>query len=158
MVNFPIKSSQWFYYYNTNKYYTNLIEIRNFKKHFIKFLEKHRHSTSRIIQYKKKFKKYISDQRGQARTEILSDFFRMNVICEDLGIDASEYEACLEVLKREYFRLLGYNFMKDKKKLFEEMVPPLPEERYSEKDVEEILSFFGKRRKKLKVYVWKSKE
>ena len=152
----PIKGHDWFLYYTLNEYNTNLIESQHFKKHFINFLKGHKVLTSKLAKSGKKFKKYLSERTEQIKVEMLSDFLRMKVLCDDFDVGSAPYDDLFRILKKEYYRILGYDFVKAGKKLFEEKFPPLPKERYTKEHIETILNFFNKRKRKgLKVYTWK---
>jgi len=151
-----IKGYDWFLYYTLNEYNTNLIELLHFKNHFINFLKKHKMIVYGLSKKSEKsFVKSFSKLSEQLKVEIMSDMYRFKILCDDLDLGSAPYDFCLRALKKEYYRVLGYDFVKEGKKLYEEEIPPLPEDRYSAKDVEKILNFFDKKKRgKLKVFFW----
>jgi len=156
VAKIPIKGHDWFLYHTLNEYNTNLIEMQHFKKQFISFLKNHKALTSRIVESEKRFKKYFSERTEQVKVEALSDFLRMKVICDDLGIGSAPYDDCIRILRKDCYRILGFDSAKEGKRLFEEKFPPLPKERYTKESIETVLNFFNVRKRKgLNVYIWK---
>jgi len=151
-----IKGHDWFLYYTLNEYNTNLIELLHFRDRFVGFLKRHKMIVYELSKKSEKsFAKSFSKLSEQIKVEVLSDMFRFKVLCDDLDLGSAPYDFCLRALKKEYYRVLGYDFVKEGKKLYEEKLPALPKDRYSAKDIETILNFFDEqKRKKLKIFFW----
>jgi len=151
-----IKGHDWFLYYTLNEYNTNLIELLHFRDRFVGFLKRHKMIVYELSKKSEKsFAKSFSKLSEQIKVEVMSDMFRFKVLCDDLDLGSAPYDFCLRALKKEYYRVLGYDFVKEGKKLYEEKLPALPKDRYSAKDIETILNFFDEqKRKKLKIFFW----
>jgi len=159
-MNFPyisakkgIKSKAWFLYYTLKEYNSNLIELEHFKNQFKSDLEKQREITNQLVKHEKELKKYISKLADQNKVEILSDFYRMKVLCDNLSIDSKPYDECIKTLKKEYFYVLDQDAWRETKELFEKMFPTLPKARYSNDDIKKITNFFDIN--KVQTYLWK---
>jgi len=151
----PIKGYQWFLYYTMNEYYTNLIELGHFKNFFLEFLEEHKSLATNICRFEKNFRHFWKNQGDQLKVEILSDFYRIRIIRSDLLLDTSTYDKFTQMMKREYHRVLGHDFLKNSKEFLAEKFPPIPKESYSKDDFQKILNFFDrKNREKFKIYAW----
>ncbi len=152
-----IKGHDWFFYYTLNEYNTNLIDLHYFKKDFVNFLKNHKKMLLTIQRKSdKEFRKYFSNSSEQIKVELMSDILRFKILCDDLNLGSAPHEHLIRSLKRDFYRILSYDFIKEGKSLFNEKFPSLPSEKYSDEDIQMILNLFNKKRRdKLKMCFWK---